>query len=180
MRGLSWRQFENLVGEAYRRRGFGVEYTGDAAGDGGVDLVLQRGTQTILVQCKQWKTRKVGVTPVRELVGVVASRKAQGGILVTSGQFTEEAREFAKTNPIELIDGPPLAEMIAAAQTHVPEAPSVLQETPAAPPTATSALLCPQCNSPMVRRTAGKGPNAGKPFWGCPNYPRCRGVRNIA
>lgn len=37
-------------------------------------------------------------------------------------------------------------------------------------------LRCPQCNAPMVLRTASRGPNQGGQFWGCPNYPRCRGV----
>lgn len=35
---------------------------------------------------------------------------------------------------------------------------------------------CPKCGSPMVLRTARRGPSAGSAFWGCPNYPRCRGV----
>lgn len=33
---------------------------------------------------------------------------------------------------------------------------------------------CPQCGGEMRKRTAGKGPNAGKPFWGCSSYPDCR------
>ena len=36
---------------------------------------------------------------------------------------------------------------------------------------------CPKCGSPIVLRTAKRGPNAGTQFWGCPNYPRCRGIR---
>jgi very-short-patch-repair endonuclease len=35
---------------------------------------------------------------------------------------------------------------------------------------------CPKCGSPMVLRTAKSGPNQGKQFWGCTNYPRCNGV----
>ncbi len=38
---------------------------------------------------------------------------------------------------------------------------------------------CPQCSAEMVQRTATKGKYAGKKFWGCTNYPRCRGIRNI-
>jgi hypothetical protein len=34
--------------------------------------------------------------------------------------------------------------------------------------------LCPNCGTPMVERVAKKGPNAGKPFYGCSNYPRCK------
>ena len=28
----------------------------------------------------------------------------------------------------------------------------------------------------MVLRTAARGANQGGKFWGCPNYPRCRGI----
>jgi len=36
---------------------------------------------------------------------------------------------------------------------------------------------CPKCGSSMVLRTAKRGSKIGSQFWGCPNYPRCRGVR---
>ena len=35
---------------------------------------------------------------------------------------------------------------------------------------------CPSCGVGMVRRTARRGPNRGNQFWGCPKYPKCRGV----
>jgi hypothetical protein len=35
---------------------------------------------------------------------------------------------------------------------------------------------CPKCGSEMVLRTAKSGANRGEQFWGCPNYPRCRGM----
>lgn len=37
---------------------------------------------------------------------------------------------------------------------------------------------CPQCGELMVLRTVQKeGPHKGNKFWGCKDYPRCRGVR---
>jgi very-short-patch-repair endonuclease len=36
--------------------------------------------------------------------------------------------------------------------------------------------LCPKCGVPMVLRTAAKGARAGKQFFGCKNYPRCREI----
>lgn len=48
--------------------------------------------------------------------------------------------------------------------------PSDAPHTPATP-------LCPRCNKPMRRRTARQGPNAGKDFWGCTDYPNCKGTR---
>ncbi len=36
---------------------------------------------------------------------------------------------------------------------------------------------CPTCNKVMVTRTAKRGSAAGRNFWGCSEYPRCRGTR---
>jgi restriction system protein len=59
-----WRQFELLVGEAFRRQGYAVEETGLGGADGGIDLILRKDGRT-LVQCKQWKRQQVGVSIVR-------------------------------------------------------------------------------------------------------------------
>lgn len=39
--------------------------------------------------------------------------------------------------------------------------------------------LCPKCSAPMVRRVARSGKHAGQEFWGCPSYPKCRGVLGL-
>lgn len=41
------------------------------------------------------------------------------------------------------------------------------------------APLCPKCNALMIKRTAVKGNNAGSEFWGCSNFPKCRGIISI-
>lgn len=38
---------------------------------------------------------------------------------------------------------------------------------------------CPDCGSPMTKRTAHKGKNAGNQFWGCSRYPDCKGTRPL-
>ena len=40
-------------------------------------------------------------------------------------------------------------------------------------------IKCPKCNGTLVLRTATKGNYAGKQFYGCSNYPRCRYIQNI-
>jgi Protein of unknown function (DUF2726)/Topoisomerase DNA binding C4 zinc finger len=35
---------------------------------------------------------------------------------------------------------------------------------------------CPKCGSAMVLRTAKSGTNQGEKFWGCSNFPQCRGI----
>ena len=39
--------------------------------------------------------------------------------------------------------------------------------------------LCPKCNEPMVKRSAKKGDAAGTEFWGCSQFPKCRGIVSI-
>lgn len=38
---------------------------------------------------------------------------------------------------------------------------------------------CPVCGCTMVLRTAKRGVRAGKKFWGCSEYPYCRGIINV-
>lgn len=38
---------------------------------------------------------------------------------------------------------------------------------------------CPKCGEGMVLRKARRGANAGKEFWGCSGYPKCRVVQNV-
>ncbi len=40
-------------------------------------------------------------------------------------------------------------------------------------------LICPKCGAEMVKRKATKGANAGKEFYGCSNFPKCRNIVNI-
>jgi hypothetical protein len=42
------------------------------------------------------------------------------------------------------------------------------------------APTCPKCNGEMVKRTAKKGERQGQFFYGCVQFPKCRGVVNIA
>jgi restriction system protein len=39
---------------------------------------------------------------------------------------------------------------------------------------------CPRCGNRMILRTAKQGSRAGKPFWGCAGYPRCKAVQSVA
>ncbi len=172
LEAMSWQEFELLVGEFFRRRGFTVEETGGGGADGGVDLVIAQGNDRYVVQCKQWKARQVGVSTVRELYGVMAAQGAVGGFVVTSGAFTEDARRFAEGCEIELVACNQLLAMVR--EQH-----SRLAPAKAANPAAATAPSCPQCNSPMVLRTARKGAQAGNSFWGCPKYPACRGTRAV-
>lgn len=183
--GMSWREFEMLVGEGFRLQGYRVVETGGGRADGGVDLVLTRpgksGGEKFLVQCKQWRALKVGVDVVRELYGVMAARGATGGYVVTSGRFTEEAISFASGRNVTLVDGPKLVGLIRQARPGTGQPTLRADPVEVTLPSATSAqtTACPLCSKPMLRRTAKRGANAGGEFWGCTGYPACRGTRPV-
>ena len=179
--GMSWREFEMLVGEAFRLQGFDVAETGGGGADGGVDLVLKKGGEKFFVQCKQWKAYKVGVEVVRELYGVMAAKGATGGFVVTSGTFTSEAKAFADGLNVRLVDGDRLFGMIQQARQSLSLPADDDEHSAQAPATGSSVVPeCPVCSAQMIKRTAKKGVSAGSQFWGCPKYPACRGTRPIA
>jgi restriction system protein len=169
LESMSWHEFELLVSEMFRRKGFSVIERGGNGPDGGVDLELRAGADKYFVQCKQWKSRKVGVAVVRELYGTMAAEGAVGGFVVASGDFTDDARYFAEGRAIELVATADLLHMIGSTTS-----------SDISPPLASQVVgpVCPSCSAEMVLRTAKKGANAGEQFWGCSRYPACRGTRS--
>lgn len=172
---MSWQDFERVTAEYFRQQGFAVAETSGSGADGGGDIVLARGADRYLVQCKQWRALRVGVEPVRELYGLIHACRAAGGFVVTSGTFTTDAKRFAEGREIALIDGMQLAKAIRqqALRPHIERLSPAPRESAGATP------VCPQCKSPMQLRKARRGSGAGKEFWGCSRYPACRATRPV-
>ena len=145
-----------------------IENRGSGA-DGGVDVRLQKNGQTHLVQCKQWKAQKVGVNVIREMFGLMTAESAASAIVICSGIFTQEARNFAEGKAIDLVDGGQLESVIGQVRRVSREALPMRRQA--------SATLCPRCGSRLVLRTARKGANAGGQFYGCSAFPKCRHVQ---
>lgn len=177
IRKLPWDEFEELLAEAFRRQKYSVQLRGGNRPDGGVDIALEKHGELTLVQCKHWRSRRVGVKVVRELLGSMTNARAQRGIVVASGSFTPDAEKLARNNCIQLIDGPALERMVAGLQKSRRTDTSATPVS-ADPPQSTPA--CPKCNSQMVLRTAKKGPHAGSSFWGCSRFPACRVTRQAS
>lgn len=173
LRALSWRQFELLVGEAFRRQGYAVTETGQGGADGGIDLVLRKDGKLTIVQCKRWKTQRVDVKVVREMFGLLAHHQASEVKIIAVGAYTADAQRFAAGKPIELITGTALLEMVRNVQT-APANPmlqaraSVVSEP--TPP-------CPKCSGEMQLRANRR---TNERFWGCTSYPSCHGTRQLA
>jgi restriction system protein len=115
LRRLSQQAFEDSIAEIYRGVGYLVEQAARGRAGGGYDLVLLRET-SVLVQCKLWRVQQVGVPRVRELAAAMQRVGATGGVFVTTGAFTKEAREFATAMAIELVDGKALVRRFSGKQ----------------------------------------------------------------
>jgi len=74
------------------------------SGDEGIDVIAQKGAERIVVQCKK-QAKKVTPRQVREFCGAVQHADASSGKFFTTASFSEQAKEFAVGEPIELIDG---------------------------------------------------------------------------
>ncbi|AEQ98715.1 restriction endonuclease [Xanthomonas oryzae pv. oryzicola BLS256] len=174
-----WRQFEQLVADAFRRQGYSVEETGQGGPDGGIDLILRKDGRRTLVQCKQWKRQQVGVSIVREMAGLLAHHQADAVKIVCSGSYTKDAERFAQGKPIALVDGEQLLGMIRAVQPAVaaqpvPLAARVEPVFASIEPTASATIAtqsCPRCGSALVERTNRR---TSEKFLGCSRFPRCR------
>jgi restriction system protein len=169
LREIEWKRFELLSAAYFQEIGF-TSKTIRCGSDGGIDATLFRPGSDhpeAIVQCKAWNTYSVGVKPVRELLGVMASEKVAKGIFMTTGKYTSEALAFARSNPLELIDGPQFLSRVQAL-------PGDSQDRLLAVATDGDYKVpsCPSCGIKMVYR---EGTEERKSFWGCPNYPRgCR------
>ena len=100
-RKLSGGGFERELARLLQARGYHVKLM-PATKDGGVDLILQKDSQSILVQCKAHKNR-VGPGPVRDLFGTLTHQGGTAAWLVATSSFTKGAATFARGKPIRLV-----------------------------------------------------------------------------
>lgn len=118
LEALSGVDFERLITSLLHHMGFEAVMT-KASGDGGVDIVAMLDQPLVggryLVQCKRFAVGNlVGAATVREFYGAVtADARAVKGILITTSDFTNQAKEFARRLPIELIGGARLNKLLS-------------------------------------------------------------------
>ncbi|MCW8987400.1 MAG: restriction endonuclease [Gammaproteobacteria bacterium] len=184
MKELNDEEFEKLIAMIFKQRGYAVSEK-RSKDDYSVDVVLSMNNETTLVQYMHWREHHVDVGAINDLYSAMDDESAHHGIVITSGIFTPEALDFALGKALMLINGIDLSQMIevlsASKAEHNTSFEKQIEESieekknemPEIEP------LCPICSSMMVKRTAKKGKNAGNTFWGCSQFPNCRGVEKV-
>lgn len=95
-------EFEELIGDVFRKAGYKVTVT-KKSGDQGADLVVEREGISTAVQTKKY-TGTVGNTAVQEVVAAMKYYDCDKSIVITTGHFTKSAYELANRNQVRLID----------------------------------------------------------------------------
>ncbi len=94
---------EKEMVKLYQKLGYTVEHRGGAH-DKGVDLILAKNGQTIVVQCKG-VSKAIGPNYIRELLGTFVDHpEAENAIIVCPAGFTDDALKAAYGKPLYLVD----------------------------------------------------------------------------
>ena len=165
-------EFDKLIALIFKNRGYTVSTKEECEQDS-VDITLKSNGETTFVQYKHWREYEVDITALEELDAVMEAESIREGIVITTGLFTQEALDYSHGKHLLLINGIDLTQMIevlATSSNDEEQIEEVEDEMPELEP------LCPICSREMIKRTAKKGKNAGNTFWGCSQFPNCRGV----
>jgi restriction system protein len=178
LENMNWENFELLAGEIFRRQGFDVEINSGLGADGGKDLTLRRDGEVRLVQCKRLSAKNwVSVEEMREFYGLVMAENAKRGIFMTTGFYSQPAREFAEGKPIELLGRVEIERLMASVAQpgeNMCIIRSWIDDFAAGARVTDPVCPRPRCRKPMKLRRGA----TGRAFWGCSGFPPCRGRRD--
>lgn len=156
-------KFTQIVSDAYRDQGYQVQFMVDSTS--GIDLVLLRGSDRILVSFERRRVAVSDIDMVQQLDQAVTAQSASWGLAITACGFTSEAYEFAEHTRITLLDGEAVAQLLAIGPLQpVTPIPPPTSRVPSSP--TTSIPTCPACHSAMVLHPEGAKGSAFS--WICP------------
>jgi restriction system protein len=105
---MAWPEFEQKLRAGFTRQGWQVQ-----AGQGGADLVLERGGQgTRLVSARRWKAARHGEDAVQALDKAMRAQDVERGVYVALGDLSPQAARLAKARQIEVLQGDALARLL--------------------------------------------------------------------
>lgn len=101
---LSGVEFEEFIEDLFKKMGYNTKLTPQSQ-DYGLDLIAEKENEVVGVQCKRWQEKNVGPKQVREVLGAMHNfKRVTRTIIITTSDFTAQAREESEGVPIELWD----------------------------------------------------------------------------
>ncbi len=99
---LSGLDFEKFIGRIYKRKGYKVSYT-KRSHDGGADLVVEKGQDSMCVQAKR-RSKSVSKQAVYQAYFARKKYSVNRACIATNNELTDQAKNFANDYNIEFID----------------------------------------------------------------------------
>jgi HJR/Mrr/RecB family endonuclease len=197
LRKLTPQHFEDAVAQMFKRLGYAVQQT-PHSNDRGRDGILTKNGEKLLYECKRYGENSVSGRPdLQRFASAITDDDAKSGFFITTGAFSQEAIEYAKGKPIELIGGRQLMQkmfesnedtsqpydyksmcrqcgQIVSHKLRMPEEAKCLNGHIVRPSLTVGHLLVNGSNPPPlcvyceIPMVRRDGPRG--PFWGCQNY----------
>ncbi|OEH85985.1 hypothetical protein BHU72_14990 [Desulfuribacillus stibiiarsenatis] len=104
-------EFEHYIADIFRLKGYTATVT-PPTGDAGKDVILIKGSDIRLVECKRYNSPKVTRPDIQKFHSAIIDSNASCGYFITTGYFTKPAIEYVSDKPIHLIDLPSLLNLI--------------------------------------------------------------------
>lgn len=127
--------------------------------------MLEKSGKKIVVQAKR-HSKSIGIEAVQQVHSSQNYYGASEAWVLSNRDYTEAARNLAKSNGVRLIGREELIEMILKMNPgSVPNPKQVQEQT----------QTCNRCGNPMVLRKGLKGE-----FYGCSTFPKCRNMKAVS
>ncbi len=110
----------NKMGVEFTEKGTKISNDGGIDGYGYHTDINDFRTTRVVIQCKRYNTSPVTEPEINQFLGAMNKFKADYGVFVTNGRFTNAARQAAREgSPITLIDGNDLVRLVVRYELHI-------------------------------------------------------------
>lgn len=117
IKALTPQQFEQLVAEVWRSRGYSCTVT-DRRGDKGIDVVAKKDDEEVLIQAKRYSDKNVGIDAIQRTAGLLVDNQFDPSkvVIVTTSEYTSDAVDRAEQiDSLSIINGFELVSLFAEA-----------------------------------------------------------------
>lgn len=166
LRSMNPYKFEDLCCDLFSRMGYDTEST-SASGDHGADGYFNKDGELHILQAKRVQG-SVGEPVLRDLYGTMYANEAHGGIVITTGNVSRQAKLWAKDKPIRIIELHELMKLIRLNYSENEVVPHAYKRS------MKKDTFCPKCTKKL---NIVKGPHGL--FIGCSGFPSCRHTQKI-
>lgn len=137
-------------------------------------LIVLANPKTVVNDRYAPKEIKNQVLRADQLVAVIKKMEADSGEIASSKKQMKERAESLLSKTSEK-----RKDYVEKYKKIIEEVKSKKEEGKEETQKQEETLICPKCGAPMVLRVAKKGEKAGKKFYGCSQFPKCRFIMNI-